>query len=161
MGKESVGMGVRTSVWLLGIAVAAAALYGAVVAGRDAPLRPDPNNAPLVALGKLTYQQHCASCHGANLEGQPDWRERKPDGRLPAPPHDAEGHTWHHSDEQLVTMVRDGMAALAPPGYETDMPAFGDTLSEREIVAVIAFIKSTWPPAARERQARISAQASR
>lgn len=154
-------MGVRTSVWLLAIGVVAAVLYGVVMTGGDDPLRPDPNNQPLVALGKLTYVQHCASCHGANLEGQPDWRGRKPDGRLPAPPHDAEGHTWHHSDDQLVAMVRDGMAPLAPPGYESDMPAFRGKLGEREIVAVIAFIKSTWPPHARERQARITAQASR
>ena len=73
--------------------------------------------------GKVLYMEFCASCHGANLEGQPDWRQRLPNGRLPAPPHDATGHTRHHSDEQLFRIVKDGLAALAP-GYETDMPAF-------------------------------------
>ncbi|WP_201722137.1 c-type cytochrome, partial [Sulfitobacter sp. HI0023] len=26
-----------------------------------------------VALGKAIYDDYCAACHGANLEGQPDW----------------------------------------------------------------------------------------
>ncbi|WP_448189848.1 c-type cytochrome [Azospirillum sp. sgz301742] len=154
-------MGLRVSVWLLGIAAMAALLYALVVSEPSEQLRPDAGNAPLVALGKLVYAQHCASCHGAKLEGQPNWRERRPDGRLPAPPHDAEGHTWHHSDDQLIAMVSEGMAPFAPADYVSDMPAFKGTLSEREIVAVLAYIKSTWPPAARDRQARVSAQAKR
>ena len=152
---------IRIGVWLLVIAVVAGLLYAVVLGGPDERLRPDPDNAPLVALGRLTYAQHCASCHGANLEGQPNWRERGPDGRLPAPPHVAGGHTWHHSDDQLIAMVREGMAAFAPADYVSDMPGFKDVLSEREIVAVLAFIKSSWPPRERERQARVSAQATR
>jgi hypothetical protein len=65
-----------------------------------------------------------ALCHGANLEGQPNWRKPLPNGRLPAPPHDRTGHTWHHSDKQLFDMVKNGTAAMMP-GYETDMPASG------------------------------------
>ena len=42
----------------------------------------------LVSAGKTVYATHCAACHGAQLEGQPDWRHAGPDGRLPAPPHD-------------------------------------------------------------------------
>lgn len=151
-------MGVRVGVWLLLIAAVAGLFYTLVLAEPDEGLRPDPGNAPLVALGKLVYAQNCASCHGANLEGQPNWRERKPDGRLPAPPHDAEGHTWHHSDDQLTAIVREGMAPFAPAGYLSDMPAYKGILSDREIAAVLAYIKSTWPAAARERQARASAQ---
>lgn len=101
--------------------------------------------------GKLVYEQQCASCHGANLEGQPDWRSRRPDGRLPAPPHDASGHTWHHPTAVLFELVKDGVAKNAPPGYQTDMPAFGATLSDAEIHASIAYIKSTWPEEVRRR----------
>lgn len=90
------------------------------------------------------YMDHCARCHGAQLEGQPDWMVRKPDGRLPVPPHDASGHTWHHSDGQLLTIVRDGLETIAP-GYATDMPAFGETLTDGQILAILEFIKSTWP----------------
>lgn len=112
------------------------------------------NSPRLVAAGKIIYARHCASCHGADLEGQPNWRQRQPNGRLPAPPHDASGHTWHHSDTQLFEMVKNGMAAIVP-GYETDMPAFDGVLSDDEIWAVLSFIESTWPPSIRERQQRL------
>ncbi len=107
------------------------------------------------AQGRALYAQHCASCHGARLEGQPDWRRPKPDGRLPAPPHDASGHTWHHSDAELFRMTKYGMAAVVP-GHESDMPAFGAVLSDAQIVAVLAFIKSTWPAKERAHQERRS-----
>jgi mono/diheme cytochrome c family protein len=108
-----------------------------------------------IALGKTVYGQYCASCHGANLEGQPNWMSRKPDGRLPAPPHDETGHTWHHPTEQLFQMTKHGMKPpLAPQGYESDMPAFADLLSDAQIEAVLAYIKSRWPDEIRERQRR-------
>ncbi len=111
---------------------------------------------PVVALGRSVYVDHCASCHGADLEGQPNWRAPLPNGRLPAPPHDETGHTWHHSDNELVTIIRDGMAALVP-GYQSDMPAFGGVLTDGEIAAVLAFIKSTWEREARAYQAERTA----
>lgn len=94
--------------------------------------------------GQALYTQHCASCHGLHLEGQPNWMVRKPDGRLPAPPHDASGHTWHHSDRQLFEIVKYGLEKIAP-GYATDMQSFGGVLSDDEIRAVLDYIKSTWP----------------
>lgn len=101
--------------------------------------------------GKVLYMEFCASCHGANLEGQPDWRQRLPNGRLPAPPHDATGHTWHHSDEQLFRIIKDGLAAIAP-GYETDMPAYAGVLDDAQIEAILDYIKSTWPERERDIQ---------
>lgn len=99
---------------------------------------------PAVARGRQLYGAHCASCHGLKLEGQPDWQTPKANGRLPAPPHDASGHTWHHADDELFTITRNGLAAVVP-GYQSDMPAFAGVLSDDEIRAVLAFIKSTWP----------------
>lgn len=116
----------------------------------------DPSDATQVNLGRAAYAAECASCHGVNLEGQPNWRQRLPNGRLPAPPHDASGHTWHHPDRVLFEITRDGIAAHAPPGYESDMPAFGGRLSDVDIWAVLAFIKSTWPADIRARQDRLS-----
>lgn len=107
-------------------------------------------------LGEQTYVDRCASCHGANLEGQPDWMVRKPDGKLPAPPHDATGHTWHHSDRQLLQIVRDGLASIAP-GYATDMPAFGGQLTDEQIVTILDYIKSQWPERQRAFQAERTA----
>ena len=99
-----------------------------------------------VALGQEIYAQHCAACHGAKLEGQPNWRERMANGRMPAPPHDESGHTWHHTDEVLFGITKHGLVPgkYAPPGYQSDMPAFGGTLSDTEIRAVLAFIQSHW-----------------
>ncbi|CAO3408218.1 Cytochrome c family protein [Azospirillum largimobile] len=102
------------------------------------------------------YAEQCASCHGARLEGQPNWQSRKPDGRLPAPPHDASGHTWHHPDADLFKITKQGIAAFAPPDYSSDMPAFGNSLSDADIWAVLAFIKSSWPEEIRRRHTAMS-----
>ena len=112
-----------------------------------------------VALGERIYKEHCASCHGVQLEGQPNWRERRPDGRLPAPPHDATGHTWHHPDVVLFRITKLGPAAYGSPVAVSDMPAFDKLLSDQEIWAVLAYIKSRWPDDIRQRQERLPAKA--
>jgi mono/diheme cytochrome c family protein len=106
--------------------------------------RADPRDAQQVALGAKVYAQHCASCHGARLEGQPNWQRRLPNGRMPAPPHDETGHTWHHPDEVLFDIIKHGIGRYAPPGYQSDMPAFAGVLSDDEVRAVLAFIESHW-----------------
>ncbi|RDD64297.1 cytochrome c [Thalassococcus profundi] len=95
--------------------------------------------------GERLYQENCASCHGANLEGQPDWRTRLPNGKVPAPPHDASGHTWHHPDRVLFDIVKRGPAAIVGAGYESDMPGYEGVLTDDEITSIIDYIKSTWP----------------
>jgi mono/diheme cytochrome c family protein len=107
--------------------------------------RADPTDPAQVALGRSIYAEHCATCHGANLEGQPNWRETKPDGRFPAPPHDASGHTWHHPANMLFGITKHGIAAYAPKGYQSDMPAFEGVLTDEQIWAALAFIASSWP----------------
>lgn len=105
----------------------------------------DPANKAQVAQGATLYRVHCAACHGADLEGQENWRSRLPSGRLPAPPHDETGHTWHHFNAELFAITRDGLVPpLAPEGYESDMPAYAKVLSDYEIRAVLAYIQSTW-----------------
>ena len=107
--------------------------------------RADPRDPVKVSLGAKLYSQHCAVCHGAKLEGQAQWRERGKNGRMPAPPHDESGHTWHHPDRVLFGITKSGLVPpYAPAGYASDMPAFGDKLFDDEIWAVLAFIKSHW-----------------
>ena len=98
-----------------------------------------------VQLGSVLYAEQCASCHGRNLEGQPDWHKRDQDGYLPAPPHDETGHTWHHTDKDLFEMTKYGIQAFAGEEYKTRMPVYKDILSDSEIIAVLSFIKSRWP----------------
>lgn len=116
----------------------------------------DDPQAGDVAEGRQLYLENCAACHGDTLEGQPNWRERLPNGRMPAPPHDETGHTWHHSDDQLFRITRDGVAAIVGGNYESDMPGFGEILTDDEIWAVLDYIKSTWPEPERARQAQTS-----
>ncbi len=111
--------------------------------------------APGVATGQQLYADNCAGCHGLNLEGEPDWMTRLPNGRLPAPPHDASGHTWHHSDAQLFTITKFGLQAIVP-GYESDMPAFEGVLTDEEIASILDYLKSTWPERERAYQAERS-----
>ncbi|WP_353937965.1 cytochrome c [uncultured Sulfitobacter sp.] len=66
----------------------------------------EPVLASQVMAGQQLYADNCASCHGASLEGQPDWRRRLDTGRMPAPPHDDSGHTWHHSDRMLFQITK-------------------------------------------------------
>lgn len=121
-----------------------ALLMIATLAGCGGSERTDPY---ALMEGEAIYKAECASCHGAKLEGQPDWRIRRADGRLPAPPHDAGGHTWHHPREKLASIVKLGMVPPnAPPGYASDMPAFAGKLSDKQIDNVLAYIESRWPP---------------
>ena len=132
--------------WLVALAALALASGGALVwVLQPTTERADEGDAAMVALGRKVYDEQCASCHGRALEGQPDWQTRMANGRLPAPPHDESGHTWHHPDDQLFGIVKQGLQPYAGPDYESDMPAFVGRLSDREIWAVLAFIKSTWP----------------
>lgn len=112
---------------------------------------PDPF---AVMEGERIYKVECAACHGEKLEGQPEWRTRRADGKLPAPPHDASGHTWHHPMEQLFAITKFGMVPPnAPEGYVSDMPAYGGKLTDRQIQNVLAYIESQWPPEIRARRA--------
>lgn len=105
-----------------------------------------------VKLGKQVYQATCAVCHGANAEGALNWQTPDAQGNLPPPPHDDDGHTWHHSDRVLYEMIRDGMRDPLRPDSPFRMPAFGNRLSDAEIRAVIAYFQSLWSSENREYQ---------
>ncbi len=142
------------------IAVVAAGIYLSI--GKptaEATLSADPSNAELVALGRQVYASQCAACHGANLEGQPNWRSRKANGRLPAPPHDASGHTWHHDDVSLFNLTKFGLSAVVGQPVQTDMPVYEGVLSDEQIWAVLAYIKSRWPGKIQQRQSDMNRRA--
>lgn len=117
---------------------------------------PAPSQTSQIAEGEALYTESCAVCHGTDLAGQPNWRSPESDGRLPAPPHDASGHTWHHPDEVLFRITKLGTAAVVGNGYESNMPGFGDELDDAQIEAIFSYIKSTWPEELRAHQAEIS-----
>jgi mono/diheme cytochrome c family protein len=137
-------------------AAAVAFLTGAIIVAMqlEGKSSADPDNPRQVALGRSVYERMCAYCHGARLEGQPNWQEKLPSGRMPAPPHDASGHTWHHPDSVLFGITKNGLVPgkYAPPGYQSDMSAFAGVLADEEIWAVLAYIKSSWPQEIRKAQ---------
>lgn len=149
-----------------GMRIFVASLFAALVVGfvalslRGAARtgRADPNDVRQVALGQQLYAARCASCHGVNLEGQPNWKEGPLNGPRPAPPHDVNGHTWHHADVLLFDIVKRGGQAAVPSDYQSGMPPFGGALSDDEIWAVLAYIKSRWPADIRAAQEQVNQQ---
>jgi len=152
--------GIRDRIGVGLLATAFAFLVGTILYALWAERRTlaDPDDALQVARGKSVYSQYCGACHGARLEGQPNWQEKLPNGRMPAPPHDASGHTWHHPDSLLFGITKLGLVPgqYAPPKYESDMPGFGATLSDDEIWAVLAYIKNSWPEKIRKAQTEVN-----
>lgn len=133
-------------------------MYGSSTSSKPAYI--DPSDQALVTLGRQIYTNNCAACHGAQLKGQADWRIRQANGRLPAPPHDKTGHTWHHPDTVLIDIIKNGLVPgkTAPPGYVSDMPAYGKSLNDPDIAAVLAYIKSSWPPKVLTAQKEVTLQ---
>ena len=113
-----------------------------------------------IEIGRVLYQEHCASCHGAKLEGQPNWRNIGSDGLLPAPPHDASGHTWHHDNRFLFDYTKLGgkalMEARGISEFESGMAGLGNILADDSIWDILAYIRSTWPERIRIFQAGVN-----
>ncbi|WP_299284970.1 cytochrome c [uncultured Tateyamaria sp.] len=136
-----------------GTVLIGAALYISSAVGQetDRTVLRDTDGATIV-LGADVYEANCATCHGADLEGQANWRSPGEDGRLPAPPHDETGHTWHHDGDTLFRLTKYGTGALiGNPDYASNMPIYEGVLSDEEIIAVLSYIKSTWPEEIRAR----------
>lgn len=126
---------------LLGSAMALIGVTATVHAIKDDP---PPFDQTLLQQGRAVYQRQCASCHGAQGEGAPNWQQRNAQGELPAPPHGPEGHTWKHSDAMLYRIVREGWRDPFNKTKQLTMPAFRGTLSPGETHAVITYIKTFW-----------------
>lgn len=129
--------------------------------GSEASAGIDVSNERQVARGETLYAQECASCHGKRLEGQTrNWRQRLPDGSIPAPPHDASGHTWHHPDTMLFEITKYGRLKAARTSVRSNMPAFEKKLSDEEIWAVLSFIKRQWPATVQRRHDSLNRRAA-
>lgn len=103
-----------------------------------------------IARGEAVYEANCTRCHGGAEGGTIS--------DIP-PRHNAEGHTWHHADCDLLEIIANGLPDRPglPDGSPT-MPAFGDDLEAEDHRAVLAFIKSWWTPDQRSSQQQVTAQ---
>ncbi len=157
-GAAVIGLGVVFGIYLW---QGDASGNGSNMAGKPlSELRIPADNAELADKGRGLYAEACADCHGLRLEGQPNWRQRRADGTLPAPPHDENGHTWHHPDPYLFAYTKFGGQRFMPDDRKSAMPGFGGQLSDREILAILVYIKSRWPEHIQERQARMTRRAA-
>ena len=154
--KKTIPLPVTTVLALCALGLVGFVLYPQLKSEAGA----DPFDSEQVEMGRKVYAAVCASCHGVNLEGQPNWRTRLASGAFPAPPHDESGHTWHHPDKLLFKITKLGPKAYGDPSIVSDMPAFGGQLSDKEIWAVLAYIKRQWPAEIRDRQADINRRAA-
>ena len=113
----------------------------------------------LLAQGARIYAERCSLCHGARLQGQPDWKTPGANGRMPAPPLNSDGHAWHHDSATLIGIVEHGLVPpWAPTDYRSDMPAFRGRLSDQNIRAVLSFIAASWSKEASAWQSEVEAQ---
>jgi mono/diheme cytochrome c family protein len=96
------------------------------------------------ARGAELYDRHCVTCHGGATGG----------GISDVPPvHNAEGHTWHHADCDLVDITLQG---LPPREGHPRMPAFEGRLDEEDVRAIVSHIKTWWEPEQRAHQAEVT-----
>ena len=131
---------------LLAAAVGLVALIAACGESKpdDAPATAQESQANEISgprTGEQIFAATCAACHGAGGEGADNWMVRDDDGRLPPPPLNGDGHTWHHSDGVLYGIVSEGGLGL---GFGSNMPGFKDDLSREEIIAVLEYVKTLW-----------------
>ena len=94
-----------------------------------------------VALGEITYNQNCTSCHGKEGQGLvKDWKNPQANGKYPAPPINGTAHAWHHSPKVLLATINNGGIKIG--GW---MPGFKDKLSEGEKQGLLDYIHGLWP----------------
>ena len=98
----------------------------------------------MIVKGQIAYENNCVSCHQINLSGADNWKGLDEDGHRKAPPLNGTGHTWHHDDKTLHSIIKYGLVKLVK-NYQGKMAGFGDVLTDDEIDNVLAYIKSYWP----------------
>jgi cbb3-type cytochrome c oxidase subunit III len=91
---------------------------------------PVPSDGESIEAGKKSYQRFCASCHGPKGKG---------DGGLAlsgGTPSDLTDETWDYgsTDGEIFVVIRDGVSS--------DMLAYKDKLTEKQIWQVINYIRS-------------------
>lgn len=124
----------------------------AVILAACTAASPPAASPETLQLGARLYAENCQTCHG----------DRQGKGRIPAAPsHGPDGHTWHHSDRNLREVILNGATEMTEqmrrmmgvPDDAPRMPAWKDKLSQDDINAILAYIKTFWTDEQRQLQA--------
>jgi mono/diheme cytochrome c family protein len=101
------------------------------------------SDADIIALGGRLFAQNCRPCHGSKAVGENPatplggWNKAGPI----APALNGSGHAWHHPPRYFFQTIRNGSTMQG-----TRMIGWAGRMSDAEIVAVIAYFQSLWPP---------------
>lgn len=98
--------------------------------------RSDPTS---VANGKVLYQQYCQACHQKDGVGEkeiPGLLTRP--GYLTAMPLNESSHAWHHTDDQIIDTILNGLKRT------NRMPAWQGVITDQQANEVLAYLKSLW-----------------
>jgi mono/diheme cytochrome c family protein len=88
--------------------------------------------------GELLYTVNCVACHGGE--------NGETTGLAPA--HNEDGTVWRLADSQIEGRIR-----LGSLSERSMMPSFGYRLTDKDIDAVVAVMKTWWTPEQRRAQA--------
>ncbi|MBR8409043.1 MULTISPECIES: c-type cytochrome [Burkholderia cepacia complex] len=132
--------GARPIPWLFVGIIACLTAWGGFTLYHGSGREPDQSlasgNLPQVIDGGVLYTAHCAACHQANGEGVA--------GAFPP----LAGSEWVHNRPDMVARILllgiDGTISVKGSQYNGSMPAFGNTLSDAELVAVANHIRTSF-----------------
>ncbi len=108
-----------------------------------------------VQQGFRLYRANCASCHGDQGQGAPNWQRAGADGKSPPPPLNGTGHAWHHPMPALISTIKNGTQRIGG-----SMPPWQGKLTDAEIHAIVAWFQSRWPDELYQAWARTDREAA-
>ncbi len=128
MRTESAGLGAVAAI--LGVLLIVQARIEPAVGYDPGLVNPVAATSDSITKGGALFQANCASCHGTGGMGDGPLAE----GMFPKPADFSAPHTKVHPDGQLFDWIENGKSG-------TDMPAFGDQLTDEQIWDLINYIQ--------------------
>jgi len=103
------------------------------------------DSVELITRGSELFARRCAICHGNDLEGKSyeiGSGDRRRIARVPS----LRKARWFWLDLEIAVanIVKYGESEHPLPSSEFKMPAFGVVLSDDDIRAIVAYLKSIW-----------------
>ena len=119
-----------------------AAIVGiGIFTGGLAWLLTDPRPPAGTSRGERLYYAYCVECHG--VDGRGSWRA----ALFLLNPGNLAERSRHESDRYLFDIIKQGGSPIGRPG----MPAFGYQMTDADIEAIVAYIRTRPGPGRAQR----------